>query len=119
MKQLDITHSHEWKSINTKYTEKKIKLFVAISLVVGKQHSQELPGCNLNMENVEGRERSKKEADHSKLVGGSFNKQIKLTYETFLGIKWNPAYAWQILRFYKARDDQHFFFCFCSYLKSF
>ena len=52
---------------------------------------------------VETRERSKKETSHSRLVGGSFNKQRKLTSEVCLeqqgeGI---PVPVCQILEVYK------------------
>ena len=39
----------------------------------------ELSGCNLKLASwIKGRERQKKEAGHSRLVGGSFNKKGNL-----------------------------------------
>lgn len=48
---------------------------------VGLQFSLELPRCNLKLthKKMEGRKKLKKEADPSRLVGSSFDKQRGLT----------------------------------------
>lgn len=53
---------------------------------VGFQAPGELSGHNLKLSvKAEGREKPKKEAGHSRLVDGTFRKQMGLTYKVILG----------------------------------
>lgn len=82
-----------------------IYFFSKVLLYVGSYPLRSFPGIIWNWPLYsEGRERPKKEGVHSRLAGGSFNKQKEFTHEASLGWQqdeWILAPTCKILKVYK------------------